>query len=343
METRRPARAGFTLIELLVSIAVIAILIALLLPAVQTAREAARRTQCRNHLKQFGLALHNYHDAHNVFPYGAGGTQSLTELSNGTSQSATVQLLPYLDQQPLYNQISSPLTVGSVSYPPMGPYPWDLDYPPWKAQPAVFLCPSQTSHLLNDGLGKISYAYSLGDDPNPDFGLVGVAPRGMFGWNSRVNMAQITDGTSNTIAMAEIRWPTASNDIGHLSLVVTSTPEECLQYFDPGTQRWTSDVTNLRGDAWADGSPYLQFTSIAPPNSPPCFCTPTAASMHTGGIHALLADGAVRFIGDSIHCGQQDRDLWIWGTASFAPVGQSPYGIWGALGTISGGETVRYE
>src|SRR5690606_28625210 len=105
-------RSGFTLIELLVVIAIIAILIALLLPAVQQAREAARRTQCKNNLKQVGLALHNYHDVFGSFTYKSGGTDrppssAPCNLGNARRRSGWVGLLPYIDQGPLYNQIES--------------------------------------------------------------------------------------------------------------------------------------------------------------------------------------------------------------------------------------------
>src|SRR5687767_10159551 len=100
-------RRGFTLIELLVVIAIIAILIALLLPAVQQAREAARRTQCKNNAKQFGLALHNYLDVAKLFPYRRGGTGSTSPVGNENQGSGLTLLLPYIDQGPLYNQIFS--------------------------------------------------------------------------------------------------------------------------------------------------------------------------------------------------------------------------------------------
>src|SRR5688572_16336833 len=101
----RQRKRGFTLIELLVVIAIIAILIALLLPAVQQAREAARRTQCKNHLKQFGLAIHNYHDTHRAFPRLTSGSQGTGFGTEWRGFSAHVMLLPYIDQAPLYNQI----------------------------------------------------------------------------------------------------------------------------------------------------------------------------------------------------------------------------------------------
>src|SRR5215472_14104584 len=105
-------KRGFTLIELLVVIAIIAVLVALLLPAVQQAREAARRAQCKNNMKQLGLALHNYHDVATVFPFEAGGTGwSGPGTGNWGRLSGLVLLTPYLDQQGLWNQISTPMTV----------------------------------------------------------------------------------------------------------------------------------------------------------------------------------------------------------------------------------------
>jgi prepilin-type N-terminal cleavage/methylation domain-containing protein len=122
----RRLRSGFTLVELLVVIAIIGILVSLLLPAVQSAREAARRTSCVNNLKQVGLALHQYHDTNQSFPFLRGGTSGPCDLtSNCEYLSGWISLLPNFEQTALYGRITSAQTIGSVNYPPWGPAPFD--------------------------------------------------------------------------------------------------------------------------------------------------------------------------------------------------------------------------
>jgi prepilin-type N-terminal cleavage/methylation domain len=337
---------GFTLIELLVVIAIIATLVAILLPAVQQAREAARRSTCKNNLKQLGIALHNYHDVYNTFPFRMGGTNNNSATSNWGRLSGNVGLLPYIEQAALYDQIMGPLTIGATTYNANGPGPWDGAYTPWQAKIPSLLCPSQPNHVRTDALGRSSYAFNTGDSVN--VGNV-TNVRGVFGTNSKIGMRDITDGTSNTIMMAERSFPMANNDIGGTAFpgTVMTIPNDCLATYSKSTKQYTTAptaVTTMAGARWSDGGVAVGgFNTILPPNSPSCIGTATsheaqdgfysAGSKHTGGAQVVLADGGVRFISENISSGNP-------ATAANNLSGNSPYGVWGALGTRSGGEVV---
>ena len=349
----RTMRRGFTLIELLVVIAIIAILIALLLPAVQQAREAARRTQCRNNLKQLGLALHNYHDQNKMFPamqfgsnaVGAGG---IGDAIPGNGHSGFVSLLPFIDQAPLYNQISS----AAMPYD----YPWG-SFAPWRVQIPGFLCPTSpdTEGYNNLGHGNRSYRFCMGDTiaNTVNNGATGTVfnTRGMFGTLSSTKMRDVTDGTSNTIAMAERelggKGHTGTNKqvLGRTAASVASlstNPGGCLA--TAAGNSYLSSQTVVKWSAgmlWAAGMPfYSGFHTVLPPNSPSCssgaddevYGLYSASSLHEGGVHVLMADGAVRFVSENINTGTL--------TAAEVTSGISPYGVWGALGTKSGSEVI---
>lgn len=322
-------------------IAIIAILIALLLPAVQQAREAARRSQCKNNLKQLGLAIHNYHDTYTVFNWQCGGTGDITSSGSVTNRahiSGFVPLLPYYDQAPLYNQISG-------GTPAWGKSPWDSSFVPWTYQIAMLRCPSSPVDDSRE-VGNTTYAFCNGDSYRCGHsGTTDQAefrdPRGVFGYQTSIKMADVTDGASNTIAMSELRVPTSDNDAGQVSEPTYNTnPAACAGIYNQITKTYTVTVrTNLlRGSIWADGSSYLTgFNTILPPNSPSCGTHQgrgvfSAGSRHAGGVHALMLDGAVRFISENIDSGSA--------AASVVTSGQSPYGVWGALGTKSGGEVL---
>jgi prepilin-type N-terminal cleavage/methylation domain-containing protein/prepilin-type processing-associated H-X9-DG protein len=205
----RNQRTGFTLIELLVVIAIIAVLIALLLPAVQSAREAARRAQCTNNLKQISLALHNYHSSIGSFPMGAtvafqNAPPSGYETVWGTWSCLSL-MLPYLEQQPLYNACNFSWTVEYGTG-------WNINLTVTLTKISSFMCPSDglvgQSFLLN-------YEGSIGT--TTDFncgGVAGCAPpipsTGIFAHLQTYNIANVTDGTSNTVAFSEELVPSTN-------------------------------------------------------------------------------------------------------------------------------------
>ena len=337
-------KRGFTLIELLVVIAIIAILIALLLPAVQQAREAARRSQCKNNLKQWGLALHNYHDTHRCFPPYAGGTAENSERLSGRAM-----LLPFLEMDPLWQQIATA--------PGQAGDPMKLNLvPPPTGEIEVFVCPSSAIPRQVDGQQHSSYAFNVGDQI--DFGS-GAADfpnqektRGAFGWRHCRKISDFVDGTSNTILMAErdLGNPTNPRDIiGRTAAVAATSPADCAATAT-GTNYLSSTLmlSELTGERWSSGHPFYScFTTALPPNGPSCAAsTPpsgksvggwfTASSRHTGGCHVLMGDGTVKFINENINTG------FSIATEPQAD-GQSSYGIWGAIGTIAGGETIGVD
>jgi prepilin-type N-terminal cleavage/methylation domain-containing protein len=337
-------RRGFTLIELLVVIAIIAILVALLLPAVQQAREAARRSQCRNNLKQFGLALHNYHDVHNCLPPGSGGTCCATNTNQG-HLSGAVMLLPYLDQVTLWESI--------VSAPQQGGHPGKVAFPHPSGELSVMLCPSspvasRSTSSTDDWGPQKSYLFSLGDETRDYFDIFASPPgprllRGAFTYMHTYRTRDFTDGTSNTIAMAERELGVSTNSVrGNMVWPVTgidTNPSICLGTASNGVYTIPGLPIRRMGFSWAGGWSNLNWvTTILPPNSPSCgqlspewFGLMSASSLHEGGAHALLADGSVRFVSQYIDSGDLTQ----------APVtsGESPYGVWGALGSKDGNET----
>lgn len=333
-------RSGFTLVELLVVIAIIGVLVALLLPAVQQAREAARRMQCSNNLKQLGLALHNYHDTHQSFPPRKHGTEM-----NAGRLSGLVSLLPFFEQQAQYDMIAmgDPVT----DMPPFGPQAW-LGWAPWDIAPQNLMCPSES--FTGNNPSVTNYSMSSGDSimGNRDT----TNPRGMFGNIRGVRFADVIDGTSNTIMMSERRI----TDFGlgsQMQVRITEgtatgvgglaeSPIACMglavgQFYADG-----GSVKGRTGWRWNDGQiEKVGFTTVLPPNAPSCieegdpngdgFTTvlpPT--SNHPGGVMSVRADGSTHFVPDTIDTGNLGLPEM--------PGGFSPYGVWGALGSKAGGE-----
>ncbi len=332
-------RLGFTLIELLVVIAIIAILIALLLPAVQQAREAARRTQCRNNLKQLGLALHNYHSTFDKFP--CANYFSSQDSTGYRSSGVLTMLLPYIDQAPVYNQLDFNRRM--------------LDQAPnntiKNTRLSALLCPSELG--WRGAEAGNNYVFCGGPSlfmisPNPAVGIggppgtqIGVNDQiGMFNMRRAINMRDLIDGTSNTIAASEALCGdnNAATFAGMVSANVMQAPADHVRgvAFPAGMTNTfppqavlntygvscraavtTPSAANHHSSThreWINGAPgQTIFNTLNNPNSnnPDCHeCTNcswydsrgvwTARSRHTGGVTTLMGDGAVKFVSDNI-------------------------------------------
>ena len=291
-------RSGFTLIELLVVIAIIAVLIALLLPAVQQAREAARRSQCKNNLKQLGLAMHNYHDVYAVFP--PAGVWRLGVDTDVAHWSLQARLLPYLDQANMTNMIN-------FNYGYKAPFPADLNVQNEtvaNTKVSIFLCPSEpNSQQKSSGRWPLTYGANMGRFFvwNPQNGQFGT---GAFGPNSRTGTRDMTDGVSNTLMFSEVR--------GYQPYLIQAMEDE---------SSLPSDLNATTGDTahneWCEGRSLQQgFTTLYGPNSHATdFLTAkdsksgttitnaiiTSRSTHVGIVNAALLDGSVRSISSNIN------------------------------------------
>ena len=365
---RRRRRAGFTLIELLVVIAIIAILVSLLLPAVQQAREAARRSQCQNNLKQLGLACHNYQSTYKVFPAGSGGTTPPGGSSNEGFLSALPPLSPYLDQDSLWNQMSRPLTAGGTTFPPMGPWPRYTNgnnYPPFQFQIATLLCPSDGAQAT--GAGDTNYGMNWGDNglaltDNATTSLergrgMFVGPWGRNRPNVHLSFRDARDGTTTTILMGEIGRDGGNRAFqGGLRTDISLTETDggyenpqasCIDVAgdpaNPGFYAQGVGYDGFRGTSWATAYPDITgFHTIIPPNGPSCASAGffdrrgkgliTAGSYHSGIVQVVMVDGSVKSLSETVDAG----DL----TKTNPVSGKSPYGVWGALGTRGGNELI---
>jgi prepilin-type N-terminal cleavage/methylation domain-containing protein/prepilin-type processing-associated H-X9-DG protein len=381
LRTRRK-RTAFTLVELLVVIAIIGVMVGLLLPAVQAAREAARRMQCGNNFKQIGLGLHNYHAAFNKLPSPCSGTGFINAgsavLTNRQRMSGLVAILPMIEQQALWEQISNPQVINAVNYSAMGAEPTSNAYTPWRTRVSSFRCPSDPT--LRTDFGETNYAFCYGDggrwvgaawDQNDDWGGGNVATpdrgskRGAFAKMAFFGFRDILDGTSNTIAMGEIGVADQGASRIKIGYNVSSgigaphqNPSLCKAgahiNVDLPSQYSTTAALADRGRCFADGHwTYTGFNTILPPNSASCRSDGaafhlsgimSAGSYHQGGAHVLMADGAVKFVTDSVEAGNSASITVSSSGGTYLPAGsQSPYGIWGAAGTRGAKESRSLE
>jgi prepilin-type N-terminal cleavage/methylation domain-containing protein/prepilin-type processing-associated H-X9-DG protein len=341
----RPHRCGFTLIELLVVIAIISLLIGLLLPAVQSAREAARRAQCENNLKQIGIAIHNYHNSFLVFPFGKGPSYSsvLPKTPVYARWSAPSQLLMFIEQGNLFNSINfnlppeTPGMQGAVPFMPPYQNPNRENATASVSQVATFLCPSDGPTIAswpggNNYLGnQQTWACDLSES-NPSTVAPSEVVRGIFYFLSSVKIADVTDGTSQTAFFSEKLRGNGNPDPRTDMHITTSQSSLDATYQDcQALNRMTAPpLTSRQGMSWVMGEMCCTaYNHVAPPNSTTCAGNPFPGSManmsmqvppssrHPGGANVLFGDGTVRFVKDTI--------------------GLAP---WRAIGTRNGGETI---
>lgn len=304
-------RPGFTLIELLVVIAIIAVLIALLLPAVQQAREAARRTQCRNNLKQLGLALHNYHDALGMFPIGTLTSNSLRYGGRPEWPYLLNYLYPYLDQAPAYNNLNFLLQGPWVSTTGWVAGMNDQVMP-------VLQCPSDGKGGATKGIGVGTMQFTSSNYLGLFSGFNDLqseqdkAPnQAAFGINRGTRLRDIGDGSSNTMIIAEyltgvtgdFRGVFATTRAGCQFLHVTNTPNSSAP----------DNILDLAGfcptgNANGANNPISNLPCTPGPGDGN-FASPR--SRHVGGVQVLLGDGAVRFIGNSINLATWQSLAWL--------------------------------
>jgi len=370
-------RSAFTLVELLVVIAIIGMLIALLLPAVQAAREAARRMQCNNNLKQLTLTVHNFHDTHNRLP--AMVADEIVTSMDLRRIGYLPLLLPYLEQQTRYSAILecavrvNPPSPDEHALVPLG----------------SLLCPSDGTMRATPHGVPTNYRACRGDLMGMcDIEGQGYNPAPLPGWR-QINMPRswlragqftggfgiVTSGTSNTIAFSEgLLGREAAGAVGGsyknakawgISVNYDGIPQNCLdvkgtrgQFKDPLQEVFGAHF--LGRNAWDHFADYNAFQSLLPPNSPSCQDEQTnpfgggidvnalvsATSNHTGGVNVSFLDGSVRFVSDSIHVENLNRSVtpqsYIWGPPAYPydDAGRFSYGVWAELGAVNSNHSV---
>ncbi|MCL2745051.1 MAG: DUF1559 domain-containing protein [Planctomycetaceae bacterium] len=363
--------SAFTLVELLVVIAIIGVLIALLLPAVQAAREAARRMQCSNNFKQLGLGLHNYHDANKCFPAGMAHYMQFDQNKGDVAcpcNGPIVFLLPYIEKQAAFDQYTELARVARTTYGRN--VIWDIPAANrefYKEKIPSLLCPSdpnnkdittatgssRTNVYLSAGDGMWTFARRPDQESNSN-AFCGV--RGFFAREVWKTMSYCVDGTSNTCALSEGKVPvTQGTSILAEGGVAGYQPHNlaggtahnaiagmCITngYHATDKTQVVAPINNYRGLIWSNGrAAEAWFTTTIGPNSISCqagagshsWGTYSPSSYHTGGVQVLFADGSMHFISNTVDTGNLNLGQVV--------EGKTNYGVWGAIGSMNGGES----
>ncbi len=371
---------GFTLVELLVVIAIIGILIGLLLPAVQAAREAARRMQCTNNLKQLGLAISNFESANKRLP-NYYQDELWANFDTGANYdrlyriSPQASILPYLEQTSVYDAITqccSDYKAGKAEKMPSPTNATDVDgslvtVSPYAVHIDAFICPSDgvATQIKGDTskMGACNYGCNLGDCTTSNTSSKHKNHRGVFvnkANGGRVTLASIKDGTSNTMLFGEISTSdvSATDDRAYKSAIAVveglqqAGADRCLsQRGADGEVIEGTTTLRYKGYSWCCASrARTNFVAVVGPNGPSCgesdsegayYCG-TASSYHSGGVNVCMCDGSVRFVSDTIDIGDTSITCGNTGTEG-THVGKSTRGVWGAMATPKGKETVTLQ
>jgi prepilin-type N-terminal cleavage/methylation domain-containing protein len=340
-------RPAFTLVELLVVIAIIGVLVGLLLPAVQAARESARRSACTSRLKQVALAALTRENSRRSLP----PSSHAPEMAVLNPQwywawfSWACWTLPYMEEQSLYDRM-----IAQIRPPSQYPEPWASFC---STQVPTLLCPSDGAPSIR-ARGHTNYRMCRGDIVSAWHWnhRRGAAVNGWGTGNRPLKMSEITDGTSQTIMFGEAQIGRYGNGVAtggfgiRSGLGSGSAPSACGTLVD-SSGNYSAALTsgNIIGGLWSmavDG--YSNFYTYARPNAPRCgdhaegtVIIMPASSYHRGGVNVARCDGSTMFVADDIDAGDPNV-----ASPDNNYRGQSIYGVFGALGTISGGESVKY-
>jgi prepilin-type N-terminal cleavage/methylation domain-containing protein/prepilin-type processing-associated H-X9-DG protein len=343
-------RNGLTLIELLFSIAIIVVLVALLLPAIHVTHGPAKRVVCQSNLRQIVLGMTNYQSAHLHFP-SLRGVKGFDGVGSSDQLGPLVEILPYLDENERFEKIAKGCVIRNKQYPPF-PTLSTPGYDPWTQQSSIFQCPNVSASTSK--FAKTHYGFCIGDRARNL-----AAPkslRGCFAGSLVLSFDQIDDGSSNTIMAGEIgaRNKASRENLWAVSqpASILESPVECFELVDGTGDNWrfVSGVPLSsvgRGSHWADGRAAIGvFNTILPPKSLSASVGTavdadgiySASGPHEGGINMARADGSVFFVASDIDAGDSSNAT---PTEEEMSAGvPSPYGVWGAFGTIDGGEVV---